>query len=181
MIVFSLGSPILLVVLAAAPCGGAAAATPGAAIVSVSMRYTPATGPPAYGCSAATAMRKLGRLTKLPPWLMDQLLTLYDRRGPWACWARVLAFRAMHLHGHPTLLLLPAVDHLLTRASTWTASSLQEWPGWNFGDGHLHDEGRCGPMQEQCDFAEGELRCVFRRDRSRSPGLRGGGSPMPDR
>ena len=30
--------------------------------------------------------------------------------------------------------------------------------GWNFGDGHLHDEELLDAMQEQCGFEDGELR-----------------------
>ena len=33
--------------------------------------------------------------------------------------------------------------------------------GWNFGDGHLHDERLLSAIQAQCGFEEGELRCVF--------------------
>ncbi|MBK9035807.1 MAG: DUF3556 domain-containing protein [Myxococcales bacterium] len=33
--------------------------------------------------------------------------------------------------------------------------------GWNFGDGHLHDEGLIAALQAQCEFAPGELRCVL--------------------
>ena len=33
--------------------------------------------------------------------------------------------------------------------------------GWNFGDGHLHDEGLLRAIQAQCGFEEGELRCIF--------------------
>ena len=33
--------------------------------------------------------------------------------------------------------------------------------GWNFGDGHLHDERLLDAVQEQCGFEEWELRCIF--------------------
>ncbi len=33
--------------------------------------------------------------------------------------------------------------------------------GWNFGDGHLHNEPLLAAIQEQCGFDEGELRCIF--------------------
>ena len=33
--------------------------------------------------------------------------------------------------------------------------------GWNFGDGHLHDEQLLAAVQAQCGFASGDLRCVF--------------------
>jgi hypothetical protein len=33
--------------------------------------------------------------------------------------------------------------------------------GWNFGDGHLHQEQLLESLQRQCGFEEGEVRCVF--------------------
>jgi hypothetical protein len=33
--------------------------------------------------------------------------------------------------------------------------------GYNFGDGHLHDESLLRAVQEQCGFEDGELRCIF--------------------
>jgi len=33
--------------------------------------------------------------------------------------------------------------------------------GWNFGDGHLHDERLLAAVQAQCGFEAGELRCIF--------------------
>ncbi len=33
--------------------------------------------------------------------------------------------------------------------------------GWNFGDGHLHNEQLLTSLQAQCGWDEGELRCIF--------------------
>ena len=33
--------------------------------------------------------------------------------------------------------------------------------GWNFGDGHLHNEQLLRAVQDQCGFEEGELRCIM--------------------
>ena len=33
--------------------------------------------------------------------------------------------------------------------------------GWNFGDGHLHDERFLGILQDACGFAPGEVRAVL--------------------
>ena len=33
--------------------------------------------------------------------------------------------------------------------------------GWNFGDGHLHDEQLVEALQRRCDFAPGEVRVVM--------------------
>ena len=33
--------------------------------------------------------------------------------------------------------------------------------GWNFGEGHLHQEQLLASVQAQCGFDAGELRCIF--------------------
>ena len=33
--------------------------------------------------------------------------------------------------------------------------------GWNFGDGHLHQEGLLAAVQERCHFKPGELRVIM--------------------
>ena len=33
--------------------------------------------------------------------------------------------------------------------------------GWNFGEGHLHQEQLLAAIQSQCGFEPGELRCIF--------------------
>ena len=33
--------------------------------------------------------------------------------------------------------------------------------GWNFGEGHLHNMQLLRTLQEECQFEEGELRCIF--------------------
>jgi hypothetical protein len=33
--------------------------------------------------------------------------------------------------------------------------------GWNFGEGHLHQEQLLASIQAQCGFDAGELRCIF--------------------
>lgn len=35
--------------------------------------------------------------------------------------------------------------------------------GWNFGDGHLHDERLLAAVQAQCGFEAGALRCAALR------------------
>jgi Transmembrane protein of unknown function (DUF3556) len=72
-----------------------------------------------------------------------------------------LAFRAMHTHGRALNGLLPrAVEDL-------EAYSVREGEliagvavGWNFGDGHFHNQQLLAAVQERCQFDEGELRVV---------------------
>ena len=106
--------------------------------------------------------RKLERLTKAAPWFHDQLKHFYDRRTAVGLVGRVLAFRAMHLHGRALQLLVPKLvdrveDHEWVDGELVAGLAL----GWNFGDAHLHDESFLAALQAQCGFEAGEVRCLF--------------------
>ena len=106
--------------------------------------------------------RKLGRLTKPAPWIYDQLAPFYDRRTCVGVVGKVMAFRLMHLHGRALPQLLPrAVDRL--EDYEWCDGEIVAGLvlGWNFGDGHLHNEDLLRAVQAQCGFAAGELRCIM--------------------
>jgi hypothetical protein len=106
--------------------------------------------------------RKLDRLKKSSAWVYDQLARLYDRRTSVGIVGKVMGFRLMHLHGRALPLLVPkAVDRV--EDYEWVDGELVAGLalGWNFGDGHLHDEQLLRAVQEQCAFEAGELRCVF--------------------
>ncbi len=105
---------------------------------------------------------KLARLTKSAPWIYDQLDHFYDRRTSVGLVGKVIAFRLMHLHGRALQLLLPqAVERV--EDYFWADGELVAGLvlGWNFGDGHLHDERLLAAVQAQCGFEPGELRCIF--------------------
>jgi hypothetical protein len=106
--------------------------------------------------------RKLDRLTKSSGWIYDQLGRMYDRRTAVGVVGKVMGFRLMHLHGRALPLLLPkAVARV--EDYEWLDGELVAGLvlGWNFGDGHLHNEQLLAAVQQQCAFAEGELRCVL--------------------
>jgi hypothetical protein len=106
--------------------------------------------------------RKLDRLKKSSAWPRDQLERIYDRRTAVGILSRVMGFRLMHLHGRALPLLLPkAVDR--AEDYEWVDGELIAGLvlGWNFGDGHLHDEQLLSAIQKQCAFEDGELRCIF--------------------
>jgi hypothetical protein len=108
------------------------------------------------------AYRKLGRLTKAAPWIYDQLAPFYDRRTCVGVVGKVMAFRLMHLHGRVLPQLLPrAVDRF--EDYEWTDGEIVAGLvlGWNFGDGHLHNEDLLRAVQAQCEFTAGELRCIM--------------------
>ncbi|MEM9460674.1 MAG: DUF3556 domain-containing protein [Myxococcota bacterium] len=105
---------------------------------------------------------KLERLTKSAPWVYDQLDRFYDRRTSVGLVGKVIAFRLMHLHGRALQILLPrAVDRV--EDCFWADGELVAGLalGWNFGDGHLHDERLLATLQAQCEWEDGELRCIF--------------------
>jgi hypothetical protein len=110
----------------------------------------------------ANAHQKLERLTKSSGWIYDQLGYLYDHPTCVAVVGKVIAFRLMHLHGRVLSTLVPkAVDRF--QDYEWIDGEMVAGIvlGWNFGDGHLHREQLLRAVQHQCDFAEGELRCIM--------------------
>lgn len=105
---------------------------------------------------------RLERLTKSAPWIFEQLDHFYERRTSVGLVGKVIGFRLMHLHGRALRLLLPkAVDRI--EDYFWADGELVAGLvlGWNFGDGHLHDERLLASVQAQCGFLPGELRCIF--------------------
>jgi hypothetical protein len=108
--------------------------------------------------------RKLDRLTKSSAWIYDQLGLLYDRGTSVGVVGKVMAFRLMHLHGRALSIALPkavAIDEL--DQYEWLDGEIVAGMvlGWNFGDGHLHNEQLLRAVQQQCAFEEGELRCIM--------------------
>jgi hypothetical protein len=106
--------------------------------------------------------RKLERLTTSAPWIYDQLDRFYDRSTTIGLVGKVMAFRLMHLHGRGLPQLIPKAvprleDYLYLDGEIIAGLVL----GWNFGDGHLHQEQLLAAVQAQCGFEPGELRCVF--------------------
>jgi hypothetical protein len=93
--------------------------------------------------------------------VVEQLTKLYGREMAELLLMKGLAFRAMHTHGRALNGLLPrAVEDL-------EAYSVREGEliagvavGWNFGDGHFHNQQLLAAVQERCQFDEGELRVV---------------------
>jgi hypothetical protein len=106
--------------------------------------------------------RKLDRLTKTAPWIYDQLDHFYDRATSVGIFGKVMAFRLMHLHGRALSMILPtAVERV--EDYEWVDGEVVAGMvlGWNFGEGHLHNEQLLRSVQAQCAFDEGELRCIM--------------------
>ncbi len=109
------------------------------------------------------SLEKLNKLVKSSPLIRDQIAkSIEDEDVREAVLSKVPSFRLMHLHGRALHELLPkAVDDI--EQYEWVDGEIVAGLalGWNFGDGHLHDERLLAAIQDQCGFDEGELRCVF--------------------
>ena len=68
----------------------------------------------------------------------------------------------MHLHGRALTGLIPrAVDteaHYIIRDGEYIAGPVL---GWNFGEGHLHNEQLLAALQRRCQFEEGDVRVII--------------------
>ncbi|MBL8920343.1 MAG: DUF3556 domain-containing protein [Myxococcaceae bacterium] len=128
----------------------------------LSMRYYAGNWANSVWLIRKDAVAKLERLTKSSAWIYDQLGHFYDRRTAVGMVGKVMAFRLMHLHGRCLPRLVPK---LVTRLQDyeWLDGELVAGLalGWNFGEGHLHQEQLLASLQRQCGFEEGEVRCVF--------------------
>jgi hypothetical protein len=160
----SLGSPALAVVLAillvGLPLFGNLA--PGRLSFLLAMRFY--AGNWAYGVwlFRGDSYKKLERLTKVSPWVYDQLDRFYDRPTSIGLVGKVMGFRLMHLQGRALPILIPkAVDRLEDYEYVDGEIVAGLVLGWNFGDGHLHREDLLRAVQDQCGFEPGELRCIF--------------------
>ena len=101
-------------------------------------------------------------LVKSSKTVLSQLDLFYDTYIAQSLVAKVISFRVMHLHGRALQLLVPkAVSNIEEYA--WRDGELIAGVslGWNFGDGHLHDEQLLAAIQKRCQYASGELRCIF--------------------
>ena len=135
---------------------------PGAMSFLLSMRYY--AGNWAYGVwfFRGESYRKLDRLTKTSGWVYDQLDRFYDRATGVGLFGKVIAFRLMHLHGRALPVLIPkAIDRYESYEQVDGELVAGLALGWNFGDGHLHDEQLLRAIQRKCGFEPGELRCIF--------------------
>jgi hypothetical protein len=128
----------------------------------LAMRYYAGNWPFGVWLFRGDSYRKLDRLTKSSPWIYDQLARFYDPSTSAGLVSKVMGFRLMHLHGRALAELLPQTVERLEDYEYLDGELVAGMVlGWNFGDGHLHDEALLNAVQAQCDFDEGELRCIF--------------------
>ena len=108
------------------------------------------------------AEAKLDRsVVKAAPIVGEQLKKFYDQELIDVLLYKGLAFRSMHSHGRAlNALSARAVDDVGdydVREGELVAGVVL---GYNFGDGHFHDQRLLAAVQERCHFAPGELRVV---------------------
>jgi len=162
---FSIGSPLLIAYLIFAlvvvPLFGNL--VPSRASFLCSMRYYAGNWAYSIWLFKGDSWKKLDEnLTKASPGLRAQLEGMLDEEALTASISKILAFRSMHLHGRCLQSLLPkAVDEIDDYEYLDGEMVAGIVVGWNFGEGHLHDEQLLRSIQEQCHFEEGELRCIF--------------------
>ncbi|MGV0627344.1 DUF3556 domain-containing protein [Mycolicibacter minnesotensis] len=101
-------------------------------------------------------------VTKCSSLANRQLAKLYGPQVAEVMLDKMLAWRAMHTHGRALNGLVPrAVDDecdYVIRDGEYMAGPLI---GWNFGEGHLHNEQLIDALQRRCDFADGDVRVVL--------------------
>src|SRR4051812_25931416 len=107
--ILSLGSPalymFLFAVLVALPILGNL--FPSRISFLLAMRYYAGNWAYSVWFFKGESYRKLDRLTKTSPWILDQLAHFYDRKTSVGLLGKVIGFRAMHLHGRALQALVP--------------------------------------------------------------------------
>jgi Transmembrane protein of unknown function (DUF3556) len=129
------------------------------------MRYYAGNWATSVWCFRAGAEDKMeANIVKSSALVVNQLAKLYDADTAEIMSDKVNAFRAMHTHGR-------ALNGLLPRALGGEANeadySVREGEmvagplvGWNFGEGHLHNEQLLEAVQRRCHFEEGDVRVI---------------------
>ncbi|MFI9803120.1 DUF3556 domain-containing protein [Streptomyces sp. NPDC052301] len=127
-----------------------------------SMRYYAGNWATSLWCFRKGTEHRLGEhVVKASGLPVEQLTRLYGAEAAELVLHQGLAWRAMHSHGRALAGLLPrAVDDVESydvRDGETVAGAVL---GWNFGDGHLHNEQLVAAVQQRCGFAPGDLRVV---------------------
>lgn len=128
-----------------------------------SMRYYAGNWATSLWCFRKGTEQRLGEhIVKASGLPVDQLTRLYGAEAAELVLHQGLAWRAMHSHGRALVGSLPRalddVEAYDVRDGETVAGAVL---GWNFGDGHLHDEQLIAAVQQRCGFAPGDLRVVL--------------------
>jgi Transmembrane protein of unknown function (DUF3556) len=154
---------ILIVALALVPLGNL---FPEKISFLPAMRYYAGNWATSLWCFRAGAEEKMeANVIKSSALVATQLAKLYGASTAEVMADKVAAFRAMHTHGRALNGLLPRAlgseaneaDYKV-REGEIVAGPLV---GWNFGEGHLHNEQLLAAVQRRCHFEEGDVRVII--------------------
>lgn len=109
------------------------------------------------------AESRLNEVTRTSRNQIDQFIAFgYEPQWAEVTMQRVIAWRTMHSQGRGLfsvlLKTLPDIDSRVVREGEFVCNSLI---GFNFGDGHLHNEDLIAAVQRQAAFEPGELVVVW--------------------
>ena len=130
----------------------------------LSMRYYAGTWPfSVWLFKRGTKLEKLDPyIRKTSPDLRRQLRYLYDQRTVDSILSRAIAFRLMHLPSRVLHSLFPQAVENMDDYVWFDGEFLAgEVLGWNFGDGHLHQEVLLNALRKRCPFAPGDVRVLM--------------------
>lgn len=104
------------------------------------------------------------RITKPAGLVPKQLARLYDSDTAELMIDKLMAWRSMHTHGRALNGLVPRAlppgadeaDYRLRDGEIIAGPLI----GWNFGEGHLHNEQLLAAVQRRCGFDDGDLRVI---------------------
>jgi hypothetical protein len=127
------------------------------------MRYYAGNWATSLWCFRAGAEDTIeAKVVKSSALVANQLAKLYGPETAELMSDKVAAFRAMHTHGRALNGLLPrAIENeadYRVREGEVVAGPLV---GWNFGEGHLHNEQLLEALQRRCQFEDGDIRVVI--------------------
>lgn len=163
--VTDLASPLLLAILIIAFAVGPIAGNifPQKISFLPAMRYYAGNWAASSWCFRAGAEAKMdANVVKSSALVSNQLAKLYDPKTAEIMIDKVAAFRSMHIHGRALNGLLPRAlgneaDYQV-RDGELVAGPLL---GWNFGEGHLHNEQLVKAVQQRCHFDDGDVRVII--------------------
>jgi hypothetical protein len=163
--VYDLNSPLLLAVLllglAVIPIAGNL--FPQQISFLPAMRYYAGNWATSAWCLRRGAEDKIeANVNKLSAFGKGQLSRLYDPTTAEIMIEKIMGWRAMHTHGRALNgLVRRAVDdpsEYVIRDGEYMAGPVL---GWNFGEGHLHNEQLLEALQRRCHFEDGDVRVII--------------------
>jgi hypothetical protein len=131
--------------------------------ILLSMRYYSGNSATSVWAFTLSAIAKIDKhIVKAARFPKDQLKRLYGEQIAEVVMHKLLTFRALQYDGRAHFGLMPRAggpDHedMIIMEGEVVAGTLV---GWDFGDGHLHNEQLIDALRQRCGFAPGELRVV---------------------